>query len=51
LLFRSVRHGLTNYAKGGLVAAAKTLFQKNIKMDVIYDLSTKECKYTRVNIL
>jgi hypothetical protein len=44
-LFRSIRHGFARYAIGGLVAAAKTLFQENVKMDVIQDSSTKECKF------
>jgi len=43
-LFRSVRHGFARYAIGGLVAAAKTLFQEDIKMDIRHDWSTKECK-------
>ena len=43
-LFRSVRHGFAHYAIGGLTAAAKTLFQENLKMDIVQDSSTKECK-------
>ena len=45
-LFRSVRHGFARYAVGGLVSAAKTLFDEDIKMNIIHDSSTTECKCT-----
>ncbi|UJR35611.1 hypothetical protein I4U23_028361 [Adineta vaga] len=42
LVYKSVRHGFARYAIGGLSAAAKTLFQEHIKMDILHDWSTKE---------
>ncbi|CAF0865964.1 unnamed protein product [Adineta steineri] len=42
LVYKSVRHGFARYAKGGLVAAARALFQENITMNILHDWSTPE---------
>ena len=43
-LFRSIRKGFTPYAMGGVIGAAKILFQEDINIEVVHDSSTKECK-------
>ena len=44
-LFRSVRHGLSYFAIGGLRASAAVLFDQNeIDISIQEDLSTDECK-------
>ncbi|CAF0866327.1 unnamed protein product [Adineta ricciae] len=42
LVYKSIRHGFARYAIGGLTAAARTLFQEHIKMEIMHDWSTKE---------
>lgn len=34
------------YASGAILGAAKRLFQEDIKIDILYDSSTKDCEFS-----